>query len=239
MSSLIITPNIGSAIVTSADAARLTRDELIKSAALVTTVTDRIDADDATGVLKSLKDFTREIEAQRTAAKAPALEIGRKIDAMAKELVASVDTEANRISRVLGAFEAEERRKAEDIRRVADAEIARLAHEATQQANAAARTASTPEAADRASDAVIEKAQERIVAVRQQQVNAVVPKTAGTQVREDVCFEVENAKALYAAHPELVVLEPNGTAIRAILRANPNLQIPGLRHWREAKLNVR
>ena len=30
-----------------------------------------------------------------------------------------------------------------------------------------------------------------------------------------------------------------GTAIRAILRSNPNLQVPGLRHWREAKLNVR
>lgn len=236
---LLITPAIDRAEVVSAEVARIRRNELLHSAALVTTVADRIDADDATTVLRALKDFTREIETQRSAAKAPALEIGRKIDALAKDLVAKVDAEAGRISRVLGAFEAEERRKAEDARRQADAEAARIAAEASRKAAEARRNASDAVTGERAADAVVEQAQQQIVAVKQSAANAVAPKTAGTQVCEDVVFEVTDIKALYVAHPELVTLEPNGTAIRAILRANPNLQVPGLRHWREAKLNVR
>lgn len=238
-SALLITPALGDSVVASAETARITRDELLHSAALVTTVADRIDADDATAVLKRLKDFTREIETQRNSAKAPVLDIGRKIDALAKDLVAKVDAEAGRISRVLGSFEAEERRKAEDARRSAEAEAARLAAEASRNASAARRNAPSAEAGDRAADAVVETAQQQIVAVRQQAANAAVTKAAGTQVREDVCFEVTDIKALYADSPHLVTLEPNGSAIRAILRANPNLQLPGLRHWKEAKLNVR
>lgn len=239
MSSLLITPILSEAIVTAADAAKLRRDELLRTASFVTTVTDRVDADDATIVLKSLKDFTREIETHRTAAKAPVLEIGRKIDAMAKGLIGEVETHASRISRVLGSFEAEEQRKAHEARLAAEAEAARIAYEAAEEAKKAQRAGITEEAGMRAADAVVEAAQEKIVTVRQSAVNATPLRQAGTQVRQDVCFEVTDIKALYAAHPELVVLEPNGTAIRAILRANPNLQVPGLRHWRESKLNVR
>jgi hypothetical protein len=237
--SILITPSLGSAVVTAAEAARISRDELLHQAAMVTKVEDRIDADDATNVLRSLKAFANTIETARTAAKAPALDLGRKIDALAKDLVARVEIEAARISRIVGAFEAEERRKAEEARRAADAEAARIAAEASRKAAEVRRAASNAEAGDRAADAVVETAQQQIVAVRQVAANAVAPKQAGTQVREDVCFEVTDIKALFAAHPELVVLEPNGSAIRAILRANPNLQVPGLRHWKEAKLNVR
>jgi hypothetical protein len=239
MDSILIAPSLGSAVVSAAESARVTRDELLHSAALVTTVADRIDADDALNVLKGLKDFGREIEAQRTAAKAPALEIGRKIDALAKDLASKVDAEASRISKVLGAFEAEERRKADEARYAAEAEARRLASEAQRKADEARRAAPSAESADRAADTIVEQAQQQIVAVQQSAVNAAVPKSEGTSVRQDVCFEVTDIKALYAENPALVVLEPNGTAIRAILRANPNLQIPGLRHWREAKLNVR
>lgn len=236
---LLITPSLGAAVVTAAETARITRDELLHQAALVTTVTDRIDADDAIAVLRDMKEFTRTIEAQRTAAKAPALDIGRKIDALAKDLVAKVEAEAGRISRALGTFEAEERRKAEDAKRNADAEVARLAHEAQQKANEAARNAPDSLAGARAADAVVEQVQLQIASVKQTAAAVAAPKAAGTQVREDVAFEVLDIKALYASNPELVVLEPNGTAIRAILRANPNMQLPGLCHGREAKLNVR
>lgn len=236
---LLITPALGSAVVTAADTARVTRDELLHAAALVTTVGDRIDADDATAVLKKLKDFSREIEAQRMTAKAPALDIGRKIDALAKDIVAAVDAEAGRISRVLGAFEAEERRKAEEARRAADAEAARIAAEALRKSAAVRREAGDTLSGERAADSVVEQAQQQIIAVKQAAANAAPLRTTGTQVREDICFEVTDIRELYADSPHLVKLEPNGTAIRAILRDNPNLQLPGLRHWREAKLNVR
>lgn len=235
----LITPSLGAAVVTSADAARITRDELLAQASEVKLVKDRLDADDATVVLKRLKDFTRGIEAQRTSAKAPALEIGKKIDGLAKELAASVDAEASRISRVIGAYEIEEKQKAEKARLEAEAETSRIAREAEQQARNAMRTASSEEAGTRAADTIVEKAQEKIIAVKQQAVASAPVRNLGTSVREDVCFEVTDIKALYADSPHLVTLEPNGTAIRAIIKANPNLKLPGLRHWREAKLNVR
>lgn len=236
---LVITPNLGDAQVTAANAARAERDELLKHAAAVTTVIDRVDADHATNVLRALTAFSKRIEAARTEAKAPALDIGRRIDALAKELAHAVTTEAARVSRIVGAFEAEERRKAELVRYEAEREASRLALEAEAKANQARRQAGNELDGDRAADAIREQAVEQIVAVRQAAAVAVAPKQAGTAVREDVVFEVTDIRALYAAHPELVNLEPNGTAIRAILRNAPNLQVPGLRHWREAKLNVR
>ena len=74
---LLITPALGSAIVSAAEEAKIDRDQLLHQASLVTTVADRIDADDATSVLRSLKAFVSTIEAQRKAAKEPALDIGR------------------------------------------------------------------------------------------------------------------------------------------------------------------
>lgn len=235
---IVITPSLGSAEITTAAGARRQRDELLTRSSTVTAVKDRIDADDATNVLRDLKAFTVFIETARVAAKAPVLDVGRKIDALAKELADKATAEAGRISKVLGAFEAEERRKAEEARYQAELEARRIAEEAQRQAVKARAIATDAEAADRASDAVLEKAAEKVVAIRQQAA-AVNTRQAGTQVREDVVFEVTDIRALFQAHPELVNLEPNGTAIRAILRANPNLQVPGLRHWREAKLNVR
>lgn len=237
--SLLITPSLGEASVTAADAARAERDELVTRSALIGTVTDRLDADHATTFLRDAKAYLAGIEAARTRAKAPVLEIGRRIDALSKELVADVQAESARISRVLGAFELEEKRKADEARYAAEAEARRLAAEAQRQAAKARAEAPDALAADRAADAVQAQAVEQIVALKQQAANAAPARQAGTAVREDVVFEVLDVRALYAAHPELVTLEPNGTAIRAILRANPNLQVPGLRHWREAKLNIR
>lgn len=236
---LIITPSLGLSIVTTANEARIKRDDLLNQATLVALVADRIDADDATLLLRRLKTFEVSIEQARTQAKAPVLEIGKKIDELAKELVDQLKVETGRISRVLGAFELEERRKADAARYAAEQEARRIAEEARLKSLEVRAAAPDALAADRASDRVTEKAVEQIVALKQVAAASTVTRQAGTTVREDVCFEVIDLQALYSFNPTLVVLEPNGSAIRAILRANPNLQVPGLRHWREAKLNVR
>jgi len=49
--------------------------------------------------------------------------------------------------------------------------------------------------------------------------------------------EVIDIKALYAARPDLCVIEPNGAAIRAQIPHNQT--IPGLRVWSEAKASVK
>lgn len=233
---LTITPNVVSEIAP-VESARIARDEILHRSGLVTTVQDRIDYDDAMGVLKELKSFMAEIESQRETAKAPALELGRKIDGLAKELTSNCKTQADRIARLAGAFEAEERRKAEDARRQAEIDKAAIVAEALRKENAARKAAATAEAADRAADAIVETAQAQIVEATQRAINAAVPKTEGTRLRGNIAYEVMDIKALHAAHPELCIIEVNGPAVRAILRQNPNLQVPGLRHWIDHKVS--
>lgn len=237
MSPAIITS--GDILITAADSARVQRDQLLAQASAVMTVQDRIDADDATAVLRELSHFSKEIELARANAKAPALAIGKQIDKLAKELSDEINVEAARISRVLGAFEAEERRKADAARIAAENAAQDIARKAREEAAKAARSAPDAETADRKADAILAEAAEKQVTLRQAAANLAAPKAAGTQMREDVCFEVTDIRALYAEAPHLVNLEPNGTAIRAILRSNPTIKIAGLKHWREAKLNVR
>lgn len=238
MSDLIITPSIGGTIVTAADAAKARRDELLVLAASVTTIADRLDADDAMATLRQLTEFSNSIEEQRNEAKAPVLLLGKQIDALAKEITATIAVEVTRIGRGLGEFEASERAKAEDERRKAQAEVARIAEETRKRAIEVSKAAENPLAMARAVDDVVAKGAEQVAAVKQQAAQYVPPKATGSKLRGTVCFEVTDIKALYAAHPELVVLEPNGTAIRAICKTNPNLQVPGLRHWVEQKLSV-
>lgn len=78
------------------------------------------------------------------------------------------------------------------------------------------------------------QAVEKIVEVKQAaEATVALSRPAGATVRETWCFEVTDIKALYAAAPYLVTLEPNGAAIRAAIKTNQN--IPGLRVWKEAK----
>lgn len=236
---LLITPSLGEVEITAAQDARDVRDSLLVEAQTVQSVADRLDADSATSTLRAITAYAKAIETARTDAKQPVLEVGRKIDALAKELTEKVVSEGNRISRLVGSFEAEERRKAEAARIEAENRAADIARKAREEAAKAQQAAPTAEAGIRKADAIVEKAIQEVVAVRQQAQAVAAPRTAGTQVREEVCFEVHDIKALYAEHPELVMLEPNGSAIRAILRNAPNLQLAGVRHWREQKLITR
>ena len=236
---LLITPSLAPVVAVDAEAKAL-RDQLLMHAGNVTTVTDRLDADDATAVLRALTQFEKEIETAREAVKAPVLKVGREIDALAKDLLADVRAQSTRISRLCGAFEAEERRKSEAARYEAEREAARIAYEAsvaTLKANREANKSAEDKA--RATDAIAGKAQEQIAQVKQQAVQLAAPKPADSQLRTTHKYEVTDMAQLYKAQPHLVKLEPNGTAILAVLRANPNIQIPGLRHWTEQSLNLR
>jgi hypothetical protein len=235
MNTLTITPALQSVEITATQEYKDRRDALLGAAVSIQTVADRLDADCAVACLRNLTKFQKGIEDARSEAKAPVLDLGRRIDAIAKELAAAVTAEANRISRLVGAFEAEERKKAEAARRQAEAEIARIAEEARKKADAAINTARNAEDLARKEDAIKADVAEQIAAIK----FAPPVKTDGAQLREVICFEVLDIQALFAAEPSLVTLEPNGTAIRAILKANPNLKLPGVKHWRENKLNVR
>lgn len=239
MSTALTITGLQAAEIAIAPEARDLRDKLLVEIRGVTAVSDAFDADCAADVLKRATQLARGIEADRTTVKAPILALGKKIDALAKEITAELNDEIGRVSRVLGAYQLAEKQKAEAAERLARDEARRIQAEAEQQARKAAQAAPSDTEALAAASEIMDTAAAKIVETRKAIVSTVAPKAADTAVRVDVCFEVNDIVALYAARPELVNLEPNGTAIRAICKANPNLQLPGLRHWTEAKTNIR
>lgn len=206
------------------------RDRLLAELGEVTTIGDEFAASVAVDALKRADQLLKNIEADRVAVKAPVLELTRRIDGVAKDAVAGLAPAAARVSRLLGEYQVEQRRLAAEAEHRAREEARRIERDA-----AAAAAAAKPEQAA----AIAAAASEQIVAVRTAAASAAAPKAAGTAVRVEVCYEVTDISALYAARPELVTLEPNGSAIRAIIKANPNLSLPGLRHWTEAKTTIR
>lgn len=239
MSTALTLTGLQSAQIDVSAEARELRDKLLIEIRDITAVSDAFDADVAADVLKRATQLTRGIEADRTTVKAPVLALGKKIDALAKEITAELNDEIGRVSRVLGSYQLAEKQKAEAAERLARDEARRIQAEAEQKAREAAKAADSDTEALAAASQIMDAAAEKIVETRKAIVSTVAPKAADTAVRVDVCFEVDDIVALYAARPELVNLEPNGAAIRAICKANPKLQLPGLRHWTEAKTNIR
>jgi hypothetical protein len=239
VSTSITVAGIGGTTISIADGAREQRDDILSQLRDVTAVSDAFDADTAASALKIATVFLRSIEAGRTEAKAPVLALGKQIEAIGKELAADVEAEAGRLSRLLGDYQKEEKRKAEAAERLARDEARRIQDDAERRAREAVKAAASEDEALSAATEIMDTAAAKIVEAKQAIVSTVAPKAAGTAVRENVCFEVSDIAALYAARPELVTLEPNGAAIRAICKANPKLQLPGLRHWTEAKTFIR
>jgi hypothetical protein len=228
---------LGSPQISLTDQARNTRDALLVEAGECQTVRDQLDADAAAELLKRIKSWTRQVESGRTTVKAPVLELSRRIDGLAAELVAQVETQSHRISRMLGEWQAAERRKAEDALRQQRRQEEELRQRAAaQMAVAEIETDSTEQAEHRKAE-IAGQYHQQVAESRQALVASAAPRIAGTGVREDWKFEVTDIHALYQAHPQLVVLQPNNAAIRAIVKHNQ--QIPGLRIWKEASTIIR
>ena len=75
-----------SAEIAIAPEARELRDKLLVEIRGVTAVYDAFDADVAADVMRRATQLSRGIEADRTTVKAPVLALGKKIDALAKEM---------------------------------------------------------------------------------------------------------------------------------------------------------
>lgn len=116
---------------TAAEALKL-RNELLAEAKAVPLITTKETAAQATETLRALRSFYKTIESGREAAKAPVLAIGRKIDAFAYELHHEISMEGERLGRILGAFNVEQERIAEQKRVAAQAEERRIREEAAR-----------------------------------------------------------------------------------------------------------
>lgn len=208
------------------------RDDILATTGSVTTIEDALDADIAANALKLVSGICKEVESARTHIKAPILEIGKKIDATAKDFVADLAAEEARLGRLLGDYQAAERAKAHRLRVEAEQEAQRLARAAEQAQLTANRAQNQPEIQQQADKAEAKAVEARVA------VAIIAPvKPAGVSVRETWKYEVTDIAALFKARPDLCIIEPNTAAIRA--QTPYNQAIPGIRCWKEAKASVR
>jgi DNA polymerase III gamma/tau subunit len=195
---IIITSGFDLTSISAADAARQKRDELLAFAKRGKFISDPISNARAAEILKDIKAFTRTVEVGRVAAKAPIIELGKKVDGLAGELVAELEAEAKRISGLVGAYTQEQERLAAEARPRAFEEEQRLRREAEEkqrkldeEAAAAKRrqdeeAEAARQAQQRESDRIAKEAEEKAARAR---------SDAG---RERVAADAEKAQAALA-----------------------------------------
>lgn len=195
------------------------KKHLLVEANGVTAVEDSFDAECAADVLRKLARATRECESARKEVKAPVLDLGKRIDAVAKQFAGDIKEQEKRISYLLGSYEAEQRKLREEAER----------KERARQEAAKRDLMSEDEELIKAATEALEQS----AAV----IEAAAHRPEGTMVRETYQFEVTDIDALFQAAPHLCKIEPDNAAIRAAIKKSQD--IPGLRVWKEAKSYVR
>jgi hypothetical protein len=216
------------------------RDTLALACGTVSSIANPEQAEHAAALLKEVKGFTRLIEDSRKTVKEPVLDLSRRIDTLAKELVDFLDQDANRISKLLGAYQMEQARLARVAQEKAYQDEQRILREAEEKKHVADETARSQAVSDRRIEKIEAQTFESIAQVRASAAAvAVASKPSGIATRMATKFEVTDIHALYAARPEMVKLEAAAAVINAVLRSNPKASIPGLRTWEEAAAIVR
>lgn len=232
------------------------RTDAIEKASGIVSVIDRETQAQAIAAASELKGHLQSIESDRITVKAPYWETGKLIDKIAGQLSEPLEAEVQRIEKLVGAFQAAERRKAQeemarqervriDAERAARAaqeelERARKAQEDTAQAEIDAAMAA--EEADEVASTVY--------------VEPEVVKAQGAAVRPKITYEVTDIEALYqwdkqrredaAANgrtlPSFIKLEVKkgdfGQFIN-ILDDQGRAEIPGVQFSEETKVAVR
>lgn len=223
MSDLLTVSDVAGVEVALLPDAEQTKRVLLQGSRTIKVIEDAFDAECAADQLKNLSSAIKDMEDARKTVKAPVLDLGRRIDAIAKEWLAEIESEKKRISRVLGDYQLAERKK----REAAEYEARKAEIEAREKAEAALADGDV-EAAQAAADKIVES---------KAMVEASHHKISGTSVREVVKFEVEDIEALFKARPDLCKIEPNTALIRETVKVTPI--IPGVRVWKEAVSTAR
>lgn len=223
------------------EAAEEARNELALRAIAVTAVTTPEQQQEAAAIARDIRTLVKSVEDAGTDYRKPLRQALSLIKAAEDQHLAPLDVEQRRLERLLVDFQAADARRvieAEKARQDAyeTAEAARL--EADQIARDGAESATTAKGAALAVklQAKADAAEAAVQAV----INAPLPaasRVAGISVRKKLCYEVLDAKAVYAARPELCRIEVAASAVLAV--CVPEFPVPGLRLWYENVASTR
>lgn len=196
----------GYELIISSDAAEQ-KTELLALAATIAQVKDNNESAQAQFASRKLAAMRIAVEKCRKIVKEPVNQIGKLIDAKAKEFVAEIEAEEKRITKLVGDHAAEVARikaekEREERRLMEEARAKREAEEA-----AAAKAQSSGKIADIIAAKKAEEERRAALAERMQASNEVAAARVADGVRFTWDFEVVDIHSLYKAHPELVKLE--------------------------------
>lgn len=200
--------------------AHLMKKEALHASRSIESVIDVFEANFAAKAQKTLKTIIAAMEDSRKKAKAPMLEIGRKVDGIARDFVDEVIAEEQRIARLLGAYQRVERDKKVAAQKAAMIEENKIMIE---QAQKAAESGNLTQSIDEDALTKIAKLRDNVA----DQHDAV----AGVKVRTTTKFEIVDEAELLAARPDL--FSPDQSKIRQALKQTKT--IPGLKTWEETK----
>ena len=208
--------------------------ELLGLSATIVAVGSFEEQESATQVLNSIYKLLTDVETARKSVKSPVLELGRKIDELAKDFSGELESEKNRISRVIGSYVAEQERK-------------RLAEERRLREEAERKHREEEEAQRKAQEQAKAKGEESPPPPQVQTVSVAVNpisqrrKIAGQRIIKVRKFEITDVSVLLKSHPEL--FSPDESKIKNFIR-NINLEpgevddgetVAGLKLWDETK----
>lgn len=217
MSELLVVPAVGTspALAISDEAIKVKTNLLIRAYA-TGPIPNESERDRAIQIAGSIQAHLKAVEKSRVEVKEPFLQMGREIDRVASEHVATLTGEKNRINRLVGTFESDRQ------------ETSRLA--AVALADEQDKNRPVVEDAAQPLEARLE-AEERIEAagakLEQAKAASEAAKPTGGALRRDWDIEVTDIKALYAAHPQCVELTARNMAIKDLLKAG--IEPPGVR----------
>lgn len=203
------------------------RDQALAACALLGEVTDEAGKDVWVKAQTALKELIDECERSRKAVKEPVLDLGRTIDALAKDYRSKLDSEYWRGCVEVGNYEALQLAKL------------RAAHSAQAKDLSDIEKRRWEGIANAKSEQEIEAINYRYAqeqAVLQSQL-PVIQRLDNQRVTEDWEVEVTNVHALYMAAPQCVKLEPKLLEIKLLLKAG--ITPPGITAKKVTKSTVR
>jgi hypothetical protein len=228
----LIKSSIGLSSFSAYEKAVQTRDRLCSMLKAVTVVKDSLTQDRVVALAVDGRKFIKMVEAERKEATKPLDAYKAAAIDLERELTGPIQAEMDRVALHITAFQQIEQQRVAELNRTRQIEIERQEAEMLAR-NAQARTVAGGIQTEADLQAAIEaemlaKAQQEAWRATVVAPEPVVNKASGSITRKTVQFEVTDIAALYKARPELVRLEFNAGAARALIVAVPKEPIPGL-----------
>lgn len=196
-----------SGVVSLAPDAQTMKAAALEASALVCRVNDAESQQKAVEAQAALLKVIRAVEQSREVAKKPVLELGRQIDQAARDFIAELDAEGNRVAALVNEFQETERIKLQAESRLQDSALSRLERERDEKL----ACAETMEEQDAIREEYSQKIHLTTTPLK------ATPIAKGQLAKPDFEITVTDIHALYHSNPNCVDMKPKLSVIKSLV----------------------